>query len=373
MKKPIVLAVSLALAPALVSAEEQQHDSAFVVYMGAGLEYIEKNLNLEQRRQEYVELGLGYQSSPSWEFMIRKGYADSYFEDQSFDVHYTFDPEEEWQPMLKVAVGSTSYGEEEHDYLGLGLGVKTMLNESWDFRAMLARHFGDYSMQDDVFTMGFTYYFGQSKAANVDMSQEPVVETNADDDNDGITNDYDRCPNTPAGTNVDSLGCTLVEQTQVEVVETPAENPDKDGDGVLDVNDSCLNTPAGTEVDATGCAKVAVELAELSLSIKFATNSSKISSTYAKDFEELAALVAKYPNAMVEIEGHTDSAGSAKYNKWLSERRAQSVKMYLMNELSLDEKRVIAKGYGEEQPIASNDTAEGRAENRRVIAKIVYR
>ncbi len=368
MKKPIALAIAMALAPTLTLAQQQEHDSAFLVYLGGGLEYIEKDLGLEKRRQEYVELGLGYQSSPNWEFMLRKGYADSYFEDQSFDIHYTLDAEEEWQPMLKVGFGSASYGEDEFDYLGLGLGVKTMISDNWDFRAMLVRHFGDYSRQDDVFTMGFSYYFGKSSSTSVDMSNEPVVETNADDDNDGVTNDYDRCPNTPAGTTVDSLGCTLVEQKQVE-----KENPDKDGDGVLDINDSCLNTPANTEVDASGCAKVAVEVAQMTLKITFATNSSEISSTHKSQLKDLADLVAKYPNAIVEVEGHTDSMGSAKYNKWLSERRAQTVKQYLMTELSLPENKVNSTGYGEEQPIADNNTAEGRAENRRVVAKLVYR
>ncbi len=72
------------------------------------------------------------------------------------------------------------------------------------------------------------------------------------------------------------------------------------------------------------------------------------------------------PTIRVEIQGHTDNIGSDAYNQKLSERRAQSVVTYLVQNFGIDISRLTAKGYGESKPIASNDNAEGRALNRRV-------
>ncbi len=76
----------------------------------------------------------------------------------------------------------------------------------------------------------------------------------------------------------------------------------------------------------------------------------------------------KYPQTSTVIEGHTDSVGSARYNAGLSQRRADSVKNYLVENFSISPDRLATKGYGEEKPVASNDTAEGRAQNRRIEA-----
>jgi len=79
------------------------------------------------------------------------------------------------------------------------------------------------------------------------------------------------------------------------------------------------------------------------------------------------------PETIVEIAGHTDSMGEADYNQLLSQRRAEAVAERLTGPLGVDPERVNTKGYGEEAPIASNDTAEGRAANRRVEARIQIR
>jgi OmpA-OmpF porin, OOP family len=367
MKKPIALAISLALAPAFVNAD----DSSFLMYMGGGLKYLDSDLNMSDRQKSQLELGLGYRINPTWEIMVRGGRSDAWFTDHSIDTRYNFDPEEEWQPVLTMGLGENENIGHKQSYMGLGLGVQTMLTNQWDFRAGYTRQFGiDDNWNHDVVTMGVTYFFSAigDAAPIVEAAPEPVPAPSLDSDNDGVMNEYDRCPNSPAGAKVDSTGCTIVEAKPVV-----QENPDKDGDGVLDVNDSCLNSPAGSAVDATGCAKKAIELAELTLKIEFATNSSEIRSSYENDLKDLAELVAKYPNAMIQVEGHTDSMGKATYNKWLSERRAESVKQYLMTKMNLDSDKIYALGFGEEQPVATNDTAEGRQTNRRVIAKIVYR
>ena len=78
----------------------------------------------------------------------------------------------------------------------------------------------------------------------------------------------------------------------------------------------------------------------------------------------------KYPQTKVVIEGHTDSVGSAALNKKLSQKRANSVRDYLIKKLDINKDRLTAKGYGKDKPIASNKTAEGRTTNRRIQAAI---
>ena len=78
-----------------------------------------------------------------------------------------------------------------------------------------------------------------------------------------------------------------------------------------------------------------------------------------------------HPDWIIEISGHTDNIGSDKYNQKLSEKRAKSVKKYLLANFNIDKSRLIAKGYGESQPFATNNTSEGRALNRRVEFNII--
>src|SRR6185369_4260421 len=85
----------------------------------------------------------------------------------------------------------------------------------------------------------------------------------------------------------------------------------------------------------------------------------------AKDtLQRAVAILKDHPEANVEIQGHTDSKGSDKYNQALSERRANSVKAYLVSQ-GISASRITTIGYGESQPAASNETAAGRAINRR--------
>lgn len=104
--------------------------------------------------------------------------------------------------------------------------------------------------------------------------------------------------------------------------------------------------------------------------VYFDTNKSNVKGTSATTLDKLAAIFNEYPNSNILIEGHTDSAGSDEYNFSLSQQRAESVTNYLI-EKGLSSNRFSTKWYGEEQPKASNETAEGKAKNRRVELAIV--
>ena len=180
---------------------------------------------------------------------------------------------------------------------------------------------------------------------------EPEPEAPGDADGDGVTDDKDRCPTTPAGAKVDANGCEL----------------DSDGDGVVDSKDACPGTPAGTKVDAKGCEVMAKAI---SLSgIYFHTDSAELRSESIAVLNATADTLNANPGVGVEIAGHTDDQGEASYNQGLSQRRAAAVRDYLTSQ-GVDGSRLSASGYGESQPVADNSTSEGRSKNRRVELRI---
>jgi OOP family OmpA-OmpF porin len=116
---------------------------------------------------------------------------------------------------------------------------------------------------------------------------------------------------------------------------------------------------------------VIIEKGRQTLNVEFDFDKSTIKKGYYQDIDNLAQVMKDYPDLNVVIEGHTDSVGTAAYNKKLSQRRAEAVKKYMV-EKGIDVNRLKAQGFGEEKPIASNETKEGRRQNRRVEAAVDY-
>ncbi|MDT0295297.1 OmpA family protein [Mesonia ostreae] len=199
-----------------------------------------------------------------------------------------------------------------------------------------------------------------------------------DTDGDGIPDPQDECP-TEAG--LKSLnGCPDADGDGIKDSEDdcpeeagPASNngcpfEDRDGDGVLDKDDQCPDV-AGTKAN-NGCPEVTVEvineLNEYSKTILFDLNKSSIRKESYDALESISEIMNEYPNTVFHIEGHTDSQGRDSYNLELSKKRANSVKDYLVDEANISSRRITSEGYGETQPIATNKTAAGRQQNRRV-------
>lgn len=103
--------------------------------------------------------------------------------------------------------------------------------------------------------------------------------------------------------------------------------------------------------------------------ITFATDSAAVQPQFQPTLNEVASVLAEYPKTYLDIYGHTDSTGSEAYNQGLSERRAQAVATYLAGH-GVQTARLATKGFGEMQPIATNETEAGRQTNRRVEIKI---
>ena len=170
----------------------------------------------------------------------------------------------------------------------------------------------------------------------------------------------------------------VIEPTLVPVVTAPpvvvvTPDMDSDGDGVFDSVDQCPGTPMNLVVDARGCPVDVVVSDELKMELRvfFDNDKSNIKAQYQSEIAKVAEKMREYPNSGARVEGHASKTGpSARYNQRLSEARAVAVKSMLTNEFGIAPNRVSTVGYGYDVPIASNDTEEGRAMNRRVYAII---
>ena len=149
----------------------------------------------------------------------------------------------------------------------------------------------------------------------------------------------------------------------VPVVAAPV---DSDGDGVTDDVDKCPDSPADKPVDKDGCTIVSVVLKN----VQFELNSSELTAGSSESLDKVVDAMNEYGTLRIEIQAHSDSSGDAAYNQSLSEKRASSVRDYLVGK-GIASDRMEAKGYGESQPIADNDTRDGRVANRRVELKVI--
>jgi hypothetical protein len=184
-----------------------------------------------------------------------------------------------------------------------------------------------------------------------------------DNDGDRIPDLVDKCPNQPETINgfSDEDGCP---------------DADQDGDGIQDELDHCpdqAETINGFR-DDDGCPDDPQQLSQTELSgagatvlqgVRFASGKAELVSESLPALDEVANLLILDPSAIIEIRGHTDNVGNSEKNQKLSELRALAVRLYLIKKGILSN-RITAVGFGQRYPIASNQTAEGRKQNRRI-------
>jgi outer membrane protein OmpA-like peptidoglycan-associated protein len=270
---------------------------------------------------------------------------------------------ERWKPFAKIGVSAISnsakggpvpYEKQTSLQLAFGAGLKYDFGRSaWSLR-------GDIDWYDrDAWYLGVSVarFFGGDPDDRVRVMPRAEPDTVSDGvrdgDNDGVQDRADACPDSLSGAVVDQYGCDV----------------DTDRDGVSNSDDECPNSTPAAPVDVRGC-----EIAdEIRLpDVKFETNSDRLMPGSEQVLDDAATTLIRNPGLLVEVAGHTDSRGDADHNLGLSERRAKTVRDYLITR-GVDEGRLSWRGYGETQPIGDNDVAEGRETNRRVVLRVLQR
>jgi outer membrane protein OmpA-like peptidoglycan-associated protein len=177
-----------------------------------------------------------------------------------------------------------------------------------------------------------------------------------DTDGDGINDEEDKCPTVPGVARYQ--GCPI---------------PDTDGDGVNDEEDKCITIPG--PASNFGCPVIPEEIIKriqfAAKNILFVTGSAKLQSKSFKGLNDVAKIMKENPDMKLAIDGHTDNVGSDAMNQKLSDNRSASVMNYLVSK-GVDAGRITAQGHGETMPIATNNTAAGRQQNRRVELTLSY-
>ena len=143
-------------------------------------------------------------------------------------------------------------------------------------------------------------------------------------------------------------------------------NADSDGDGVLDAQDRCPATIVGTPVGVDGC-EIFNGVLE---GVQFEPNSAQLTPRAVAILTNAANQMKKFPSVRVQIEAHTDNQGGVELNNNLSKQRVIAVAKFFISR-GIAKNRLAGRAYGASRPIASNDTAEGRARNRRVELKSI--
>ena len=265
------------------------------------------------------------------------------------DALYHFMTDRSLIPYVALGLGGYDLDSDKEFMANYGLGLLYYFTDDMAFRADV-RHlaaFNESNLENNLlYTAGLKFQIGGREEAVAPVAAVAApAPGDSDSDGDGVTDDRDRCPDTPRGVKVDDRGCPL----------------DSDGDGVPDHMDQCPNTPEGIVVDDKGC-----EL-KLTLHINFDFDKAVIKPEFKSDLDKAAAFVRENSQApYILIAGNTDSVGKEEYNQRLSEQRAEAVRQALIRDYGLDAGKLKAVGYGEYQPIADNATEEGRARNRRV-------
>jgi OOP family OmpA-OmpF porin len=232
---------------------------------------------------------------------------------------YRLPVQQEFDVFFKAGPAYISHGGEDDVVLSAGVGVEKQLSSDWALRVEY-QYFDDFDdnfvqdLNSNLLSVGVSYNFGTG--------------------------------NTTASAAAVAASAVAVTQAPSESITEPAV--------VVEEKTTVVVTKAQTE-------SYSQEM--------FATNSTELSTDGKTALEPLVEVLKTHPQSTVDVVGHTDSTGAAEYNMMISEKRAAAVAAHI-EEQGIDAERISVSGKGEENPVASNDTAEGRAQNRRVDATI---
>ena len=314
-----------------------------------------------QRNDLYTGAGIGIELTPTIALELEYGETDSdalnangdkvnghKFEQKSYSGNFTIGTEtfsgytnSPFKPYVLIGAGQSKTSmvfddgskATSKDTIGnLGLGAYYRINDALSLRGEgRAIYNFDHGWWEGLALAGLNVVLGGHLAPAAPVVEptpvEPFIVTDGDDDQDGVPNSVDKCPGTPLNVVVDADGCPI---------------------------------------------EIAIDDAlRMELRVFFDNDKTVIKDQYKPEIQKVAEKMHEYPNSTASIEGHASKTGpSARYNQRLSEARANAVKSMLVNQFGVAPQRISTVGYGYDRPIADNNTAEGRAMNRRVYAII---
>ena len=338
MKKSLV---SLAIAVSCLGATVALADAG-QFYIAPGLQKMnyDAEVGLDNDLGYVIGIGYDFNSRLSAEFSVMDLNPETKAKrelDQDLwkiDVLYGLDFDlGRFKPFVVSGLGNSNIDGENDSIWDIGAGLRLPLNERWTWRTSIRNYYAlgrDFEDQDFGIDTTLVYRLGGSRKSMASSNEPPR-----------------------------------------EGVQEVVEVADADRDGVPDANDLCSDTPRSYAVDKDGCPIAIEEVARVELLVNFDFDRSEVKEKYLPEIERVARFMEQYPDRVVELEGHTDSRGTDAYNLGLSQRRAEAVMAELVGRFGISPSRVSAKGFGESQPIESNDSAQGRAENRRVITVVI--
>lgn len=318
-------------------------------------------------------------------------------------------------PYLIAGAGASVYNGKFAAFMPLGGGLKVNFFDeaalfiTSQYRVPVTTENTNYHF---LYSIGFSGVVGKKKEQP--LKEVAIPQQPKDSDNDSITDDKDKCPLVPGvakyegcpvpdtdkdGINDEEDQCPQVAGTaQYNGCPIPDSDrdgindeedkckdqygvakyqgcpvPDSDNDGVNDENDKCPQVPGTAENG--GCPAIKEEVVKrvefAARNIYFNTGSAQLLSKSFAPLNEVVKVLNEDAHLKLTIEGHTDNVGKDDFNQTLSENRAKAVKDYLVSK-GIDEARISSQGFGETQPVADNNTAAGRAKNRRVVMNVNY-
>lgn len=334
-----VLLASIGLFSPVVLADE----GGF--YLAPGLQWMDFDDTVELKKDTDGFLGIGYDFTERLSVELNIFDLDSEragggnVDVDHFKLDFIYDLGVDlgvFDPFVVAGLGNTNFEGNNDTVVAFGGGLSYQISDHWSWRTAL-RSFMHQGRDREDYDIGIdsalVYRFKANKKPRSEVARPPTAAAR------------------PAA--------------------APAPEADADKDGVPDSRDKCPNTPRNYAVDADGCPIPEDEEARIELMVNFDFDRSEVKPQYFSEIEEVTDFMEKFPDIDIVLEGHTDSRGTAAYNQGLSERRVAAVRKVMIDRFKVQADRISVKGFGESQPIASNETDAGRAQNRRVMTVII--
>lgn len=357
------LLMLVSLAPTVAQATE---DSGITVHPHAG---IATSGNIKGFGQDTgFGLGVGYQFSNEWAIEFVRQQVSSTLKTSgkpNIDIHswhldalYHLPGNDVFSPYVSTGFGAIDYAvdgaaNDDSNVYNIAVGLKHALGAFTDLRAEVRtfRSF-DSVYAGTVTSLGFQHRFGGSAPT---VKAAATASTLMDDDQDGVPNARDLCPNTAAKALVDDTGCLL----------------DRDQDSVPDSIDKCpTTTNRRARIDSQGCYVMQSEHVTASEVFYFDTDSFAARAAHNAKLHRLQEFINNNPTSEVAVTGHADNRGDADYNMKLSRNRAEMIAASLLQRVELEASRLTLHSYGETQPAQQDTGPKGLAANRRVTVSV---